>query len=176
MENCPTSIGILVKSYNNSSSLPAVPGGVYGFNTHQLPKRSTPKPPRQGYWAPGLSRASTTVRPVRKATDDPTREPTIMSPKSKKGSGSGKPKKDPSAITEHDSKSCPAEPKDTQISHGQGQEKQDKKKKKKRNEHLNQKVNVKGETFEFERAQVEKKAGPHGTDFGLEPARDQYGK
>lgn len=43
------------------------------------------------------------------------------------------------------------------------------KKKKKRNQHLNRQIEVKGEIFEFERGQIEKKAPSHGTDFGLDP-------
>lgn len=50
------------------------------------------------------------------------------------------------------------------------------KKKKKRNQHLNRKTKVRGETFEFERNQIEKKTSPHGTDFGLEPDRKSNGQ
>ena len=46
---------------------------------------------------------------------------------------------------------------------------QSSKKKKKRNQHLNRKTEVRGENFEFERDQIEKKTSSHGTDFGLEP-------
>ena len=50
------------------------------------------------------------------------------------------------------------------------------KRKKKRNQHLNRKTEVWGETFEFERNQIEKKTSPHGTDFGLEPDRKPNGQ
>ena len=51
-----------------------------------------------------------------------------------------------------------------------------KKKKKKRNEHLDKKVEVDGELYEFERDKIEKKTPSHGTDFGLEPDRGPDGE
>jgi len=46
------------------------------------------------------------------------------------------------------------------------------KKKRKRNEHLNRRIEVKGESFEFERYQVEDKTPKYGPDFELEPNRN----
>mmetsp|Transcript_24682 Transcript_24682/g.43301 ORF Transcript_24682/g.43301 Transcript_24682/m.43301 type:complete len:164 (-) Transcript_24682:212-703(-) len=50
------------------------------------------------------------------------------------------------------------------------------KKKNQRNSHLNQQIEVNGETFEFERDQIEKKVSSHGTDFGLDPDYGPDGK
>ena len=55
-------------------------------------------------------------------------------------------------------------------------DKRKKKKKKKRNEHLDRKVEVNGEQYEFERHKIEKKTLSHGTDFGLEPDRGPDGE
>ena len=49
-------------------------------------------------------------------------------------------------------------------------------KKKKRNQHLDQQIEVNGESFEFERYQIEKKTPSHGTDFGLDPDYGPDGK
>ena len=53
---------------------------------------------------------------------------------------------------------------------------QKKDQKKKRNQHLNRKVEVNGENYEFERSQIEKKAPSHGTDFGLDTDYGSNGK
>jgi len=71
--------------------------------------------------------------------------------------------------TEFDDQCKASKDKEPKTRHHDSTEKRKKKKKKKRNEHLNRKVKVNGETFEFERAQVEKKAPSHGTDFGIAP-------